>query len=291
MRQDFRNDPAFSVTAAGVRLKIFRAGTSFALKGRIAQPDFSDALRGIHSHFAYEVFFATQGTLTLLTGEESRIYERKIAIVPPRLRHCSFPLQDGSFCLLFDFEASHEDARRAQALKALFEDGIFAAPMDEETAFYIRRLTRRSEETDSAAPKDVEMLASLLFSRLFRTLVPDEPHRETIRHSARHMHEIEFFINSHIEQRITLETAAAHVFLSTRQVSRIVRQAYDCTFSELVNEKKLAAAEMLLRNTDMKISAIAQRVNMGAENYFFTRFKRRYGVSPLKYRQQCSMSE
>ena len=131
------------------------------------------------------------------------------------------------------------------------------------------------------------MLASLLFSALFRALVPDEPHHEAIAHSARHMHEIEYFINSRLEQRVTLSDAAAHVFLSTRQVARIVQQVYGCTFSELVAEKKLAAAEMLLRNTDMKISAIAQRVNMGAENYFFTRFKRRYGMSPLQYRIQA----
>jgi AraC-like DNA-binding protein len=26
---------------------------------------------------------------------------------------------------------------------------------------------------------------------------------------------------------------------------------------------------------------------MGAENYFFTRFKRRYGMSPLQYRIQA----
>jgi len=37
----------------------------------------------------------------------------------------------------------------------------------------------------------------------------------------------------------------------------------------------------------MKIKEIAARVNIGIENYFYTMFKKRYGISPLEYRKKC----
>lgn len=43
---------------------------------------------------------------------------------------------------------------------------------------------------------------------------------------------------------------------------------------------------MMLKDTDMKISDIAASVNLGAENYFYMKFKNKYGISPLQYRKQ-----
>jgi len=62
---------------------------------------------------------------------------------------------------------------------------------------------------------------------------------------------------------------------------------YGVTLSELVIQKKLHVARALLKNTDMKIKEVAARVNLGIENYFYTMFKKRYGISPLEYRKKC----
>ena len=42
-----------------------------------------------------------------------------------------------------------------------------------------------------------------------------------------------------------------------------------------------------VRISDMKIKEVAARVNLGIENYFYTMFKKRYGISPLEYRKKC----
>jgi len=77
---------------------------------------------------------------------------------------------------------------------------------------------------------------------------------------------------------------ANNIFLSEKQISRIIEKEYKCTFSELLTEKRLAIAEVLLKTTDMKISDIAAQAFYGTETYFYTIFKNKYGMSPLKYR-------
>ena len=56
--------------------------------------------------------------------------------------------------------------------------------------------------------------------------------------------------------------------------------------SQLLLDKRLAQAQMLLHSTDLPVGEIAQRVCMGSENYFYAVFKKRFGTSPLQYRKR-----
>ena len=105
-----------------------------------------------------------------------------------------------------------------------------------------------------------------------------------VKSKANNIGNIEVFINRNINKKITLKDVSKSIFLSEKQISRIIEREYGCTFSELLAEKRLAIAEVLLKTTDMKISDIASQTFHGTESYFYTVFKNKYGVSPLKYR-------
>jgi len=60
---------------------------------------------------------------------------------------------------------------------------------------------------------------------------------------------------------------------------------YGVSFSALVADKRLASAEMLLKNTDFTIAKIASETFPGTESYFYTCFKKKFGMSPLQYRK------
>ena len=101
---------------------------------------------------------------------------------------------------------------------------------------------------------------------------------------SRYVSLIEAYVQKNYAEKINLSTLAGELYLSTKQVSRIIKKEYDCTFSELINRKRMSAACMLLKNTDMKISDIIKQLNYTSENYFYVLFKKYYGVSPRNYR-------
>ena len=105
-----------------------------------------------------------------------------------------------------------------------------------------------------------------------------------VKSKANNIGNIEVFINRNINKKITLKDVSKSIFLSEKQISRIIEKEYGCTFSELLTEKRLAIAEVLLKTTDMNISDIDAQTFYGTESYFYTVFKNKYGVSPLKYR-------
>ena len=277
----------YAVDVGGVSMKVFVVGGSPRIKRRVQDQQSPDGMRGTHTHFTYEAFFVTAGKLKLITRDFVGSYERSIVIVPPRHQHHSLPEQEGSFCLLL---APEEGTSAETVWKNRIGDEICTLPLEEDIAFYIDRLARRRGENSPTAARDAELLAALICNRLLAHLLPTEsaPRRQDL--TAAHIGRIENYINSHLTRKFTLADVARAVYLSTRQVARIIEKAYGCSFSELVTDKRLSAAEMMLKSTDLRVSEIAATF-CTSEAYFFVLFKKKYGISPLKYRKESRIVE
>ena len=266
----------FSFTDGVLELKVFKTGRDLKLHSTATTSRYPENLRGIHSHFTYEVFFVTEGTLELVTEQDTTVFERAIVILPPKLRHYSVSSGDGNFCLLF----STEDPQ----LRQILDPEIKKLPLDIPDAFYIQRAAACLREPQPDI-HEIRLLIRLLFHRILMLLLPQQDTKNT-EPDCGHVNTIEQYINNHLSEKISLADVAAHVYLSTRQVSRIVSKEWGCTLVELVTQKRLDKSRILLEKTDLKIEDIARRTFVGSPNYFYAMFKRKYGFSPLQYRKR-----
>ena len=138
----------FSYRIGGVRIKVFQTGKGLRLKNPFNAASDVENLRGIHSHFTYEAFFVTEGKLELVTDRDTAVYERKIVIIPPKLRHYSFTSAKGSFCLLFTLEET------GHTLQNTLDKGICTLEMEEDSAFYIIQAARKLEQQNPVAERN-----------------------------------------------------------------------------------------------------------------------------------------
>ncbi len=93
-----------------------------------------------------------------------------------------------------------------------------------------------------------------------------------------------------------IETDYAHASFSdlsqqlhydTCWLSRQIKRATGKTFTQLLQEKRLAQAAFLLKNTDRNVSDIAGAVGYENMSYFHRIFSEHYGRSPKHYRDQA----
>jgi len=98
------------------------------------------------------------------------------------------------------------------------------------------------------------------------------------------------YIQSHLQQRPTLEDAARHMCLSRTLFANRVRAETGKTFVELVNEHRIETAQQLLRNSDWTITTIASFIGYRTPHYFQSSFSRSLGVTPGQYRKQAQKS-
>lgn len=93
------------------------------------------------------------------------------------------------------------------------------------------------------------------------------------------------YIIEHLAEKLTLEEAAEHVYLSKSYFCRILKDELGCTFTEHVNRLRIDYSQELLKNTDQNIASIASAVGFDDQSYFTRIFKRLVGLSPRQYRE------
>lgn len=272
--------PTITINVSDIKLRIIRIGKNTEIG--IWEVDEKEIVP--HTHFTHEVFFVTNGRLPIKTGEKRIIYERKIVIIPPDVEHFTAPNDTGCYCVLLAIEKPKGNDAKYKYLTNILNQGICELELSDDVIHYIRTFARKSEENSAYSEKDAALLAELIFREIIALLIPATA-SDSKKPESWYVGTIETYINAHIKGRITLSDIAEHMYLSTRQVSRIIMREFGMPLSELVCEKKLRSAKMLLKNSDMKIKEIASKVNLGGENYFYALFKKRYGMTPLEYRK------
>lgn len=83
---------------------------------------------------------------------------------------------------------------------------------------------------------------------------------------------------------ITLAGLAEHFHFSTGYCSRMIKKYTGKTFTELCLSIKFKKAENFLLNTNKSVASISEDVGFNSVEHFNRLFKKRYGVTPGKFR-------
>ena len=93
------------------------------------------------------------------------------------------------------------------------------------------------------------------------------------------------FITENYSEKLTVADIAAQVHLSPSQFSRIFKKSAGISPYEYLLNIRLAKAKELLKNTELSVGGIAYKTGFSGESNFIYFFKRREGISPLKFRK------
>lgn len=96
---------------------------------------------------------------------------------------------------------------------------------------------------------------------------------------------IQKYIDSHIEERLSLNDVAAVFGLSPNYLSTLFKKTCSIGFSEYITQGKISRAKNLLLEQDMKIYEIAEHLGFESAFYFSKVFKKVEGISPREYIQ------
>ncbi|HLL91436.1 MAG TPA: helix-turn-helix domain-containing protein, partial [Solirubrobacteraceae bacterium] len=89
-------------------------------------------------------------------------------------------------------------------------------------------------------------------------------------------------------RELTLDVVADAVASSPRQIQRAYSQFGDITFSEdLLARRMAAAAQLLIEQRSIPVRDVARLVGYRQAPHFASAFRRRYGLSPARFRERA----
>lgn len=111
-------------------------------------------------------------------------------------------------------------------------------------------------------------------------------HEEVLNADSLFIQEIVAYIQQHCREDLSLSFVAQNFHVSTGHLSRLFKSVTGKNFSAHVSNVKLeAAAEMLNREPEKSIAAVAAEFGYYTPAYFTRLFKEKYGVTPSQYRK------
>lgn len=98
--------------------------------------------------------------------------------------------------------------------------------------------------------------------------------------------ETERRIRDSLQKDCTVEQLAACAGVSPSSLKKYFLLVYGCPISEYVREKRMERACFLLKETDMSIGEVSERIGYAHQGKFGSAFKKYTGYPPLEYRRQ-----
>lgn len=246
-----------------------------------------------HHHQHSELFACCSGEIWLdTTGGLLQLEAGDLLVVPPGVPHvCIAHRQTESFCVISFTGVKRPTPSTGQLYNRC------AAFFTGENMHLLRgqpELCRKALEVTEAARRGAEHLPALRLAELLLCICELQPSPRSARPiSLEDATEselsrsicLEYLVNNYFRRPVTTQQIADMLYISPRQLARIIQKQYGTTLHELMMQKRTATAEQLLRTTDLTVDEIAHTVGFGSRAGLYREFTRRYGVTPAQYRQ------
>lgn len=92
------------------------------------------------------------------------------------------------------------------------------------------------------------------------------------------------YVDEHLQEKITLQTAADFVYKNSSYLSRLFKQSMGVSFSDYLISARIRKATELLEHSSLPVEEIAARVGIENTSYFYKFYKRETGRTPRESR-------
>ncbi|MFK7692252.1 helix-turn-helix domain-containing protein [Paenibacillus sp. HJGM_3] len=97
-------------------------------------------------------------------------------------------------------------------------------------------------------------------------------------------------VHERFDTDLTLEKCAEQLNFHPDYLRRVFRRGVGVNFSDYIAEYRLSISKELLKNTDMTITEIAQKMNYQNSQNFIRYFKKTVGITPGQFRERLNQS-
>jgi len=248
-----------------------------------------------HTHSSYEFHFVAEGRcLVVLDDGEFIASKGQFYLAPPGVYHEQRSIEGYDhyveYSMNCDFLKQYDEITEISVINEILSLAVCKSFTDKNNilSLFNKALTEAYNE-EVGFYNNIKNLANLIIVHAARAvnenkidsvyLVPQKIEKNDYRFRM-----IDKYIDDNLGNNITTKDLASFMFLSEKQVYRVIKEKIGKSTKEFINEKKLRKAKELLKNSELHIKKISEILGFTSEYYFNQFFKREEGYPPGVYR-------
>lgn len=218
-----------------------------------------------HTHNYYELVYYCKGKGITVIGNEEFIFQKNsFTIIPPGVMHSEFHQKDGEvICLSFSVNID-----------------VFNIINDDDTLKTYRILDKILNEI----AKQEYLFENMTNTKLYELcifLIRKNTKRIS---SEKNFEHIINYLNENFHEKIILTDCAKQLNISYDYFQHKFKEITGLSPKQFLIDCRLKAAENLLTKSDLNCTEIAYRCGFSTSAQFSKFFRKKYEISPLKYR-------
>jgi len=256
-----------------------------------------------HNHSAYEIQCIVSGSGVLyIQDTKISIMPNSVYLIGPGIFHCARAGKSDAITMItvrFTFK-KHTSSdpwflqRESDQIASILSDVRCHLFPDDAGKQAIYRIMEQLRTEILIQPFVVYTNVHSLFSQLIVEIVRSLRTSVSADHAdalpKKSLDEMRLYIIDHFfaefEKKLTVHMLAAKLNLSAKQVNRHLQQHYHRTFKQKLIDTRIEVAKDLLRNPELPIQAIAEKVGYEAMQNFCRLFRQRTGLTPSQFREK-----
>ncbi len=227
----------------------------------------------------WELTYLIKGNYTrVINGTTWHINDEAYTFIPPNYLHSlkTDPGETEFMTIMFEMDCPEK------------EKLIIPREVTPSIRYYLDLLKMKIGDNSQYAEDIILNLISLIVAETLSSDLQDDIENKSSVVSTVQMNEVVAKADRLIDENIfnpqlSVSFIAKKLYISTSYLYRCSMYKYDIGISEHINDRKLEIACELIANGNYSLSEIANNLNFCSQSYFSTRFKKKFGMSPLQY--------
>jgi YesN/AraC family two-component response regulator len=246
-----------------------------------------------HYHPEYELTLITKGTGKRLVGDHQETFHSgDLVLLGPNVPHTwsSEPKKrEKVSAVVIQFTEElvsylfryHEFRHIEKLLQQSYQGLSFSNRRSKDLHEKIKMLTHAH-----GVQRFIKLLEvlELLSKSPSSTLISSFFRHDKVEKYEKRLNKVLGYIHQHSAESITLSQAASTIGLSASAFSKFIKRSLNTTFSDYLNEIRIAQACQWLSSSDKTIKEIAYHTGFSSLTYFNRVFKKKKGMSPKMFR-------
>ncbi len=242
-------------------------------------------MAALQSHDYYEIYCLLEGQRTIFfEGRMINLPKGSVSVIPP---FCMHKTEGGAYKRINIYiSADLLDQSEKQLLSELGAEASVTLLGERGELFWSLLLASGKDKGRERVALPIVKTLLFLLRGAERRAVEAISLSQTKNDGNSSIMQIIDYINSHLDQNISLEHISTRFFVSKNTLCKRFRSVMNCSLLEYTSGARLSAAKNLLLTTSMSMEEIAERCGYSSANYFGVAFKKQVGLSPMNYRKK-----